>query len=167
MGGFRLRNRRWYPWLFLALFAGLFVVARALSGTELRIEWVISILGGAGGLTTILYTQHLQETRLFSDLFKEFNARYNELNNQLNRIVETSDTGIHGEDRQSLMDYFNLCAEEYLYYQAGYIDEAVWESWILGMKCFSDASAIRRIWEQELAGGSYYGFSLRELDRHA
>jgi len=165
MGEFRLSNRRSFPWLFVLLLGGFFLIAIVIGGGDLKIEGVISVLGGAGGLTTILYTQHLQETRLFTELFKEFNARYDAFNKQLNNIKETADTGIHGDDRQVLMDYFNLCAEEYLYFNAGYIDESVWRAWIRGMKYYADVPEIRRIWEQEIAGGSYYGFSLRELGK--
>lgn len=163
-GGFRLDNRRWYAWLFLVLCLGLFAVAYEFGGKDLKIEWVISALGAAGGLTTFLYTQHLQETRLFTELFQGFNQRYNELNQPLSSIAETAMLDIDGEKRQSLIDYFNLCAEEYLYFSAGYIDEAVWRSWARGMKSYADVPAIRHVWEQELGGGSYYGFSLRQLE---
>ena len=164
MGGFRLGNRRWYPWLFVLLLVGLFAVAVDLGGKDLKIEWVISVLAGAGGLTAIVYTQDLQETRLFTELFKEFNERYNALNHGLSGIVETAESGIRGEDRQVLMDYFNLCAEEYLYFNAGYIDESVWQSWTRGMKCYADVPAIRDIWKEELESGSYYGFSLAAVE---
>jgi hypothetical protein len=64
MGGFRLGNRRWYPWLFLVLCGAILLVAYRLGVREIKIEWVVSVLGGAGGLTAFFYTQHLQETRL-------------------------------------------------------------------------------------------------------
>jgi hypothetical protein len=164
MGGFKLGNRRWYPWLFLVLCIGLFAAAYEFGGKDLKLQWAISALGAAGGLTTFLYTQHLQETRLFTELFQGFNARYNAVNQRLNEIRETSIKGIGDDDRQILMDYFNLCAEEYLYYNAGYIDEAVWRSWARGMKFYAEAPAIGNIWKEELAGESYYGFSLQELE---
>jgi len=164
IGGFRLGNRRWYPALFVLLCAGFLSVAYLLGGKELKIEWVISVLGGAGALTTFLYAQHLQETRLFTELFQAFNERYNNMNQRLNAIAEIAIIEIAPENRQTLFDYFNLCAEEYLYFRAGYIDESVWQSWIRGMKVFADAPAIRKIWQLELEGGSYYGFSLRELE---
>lgn len=33
------------------------------------------------------------------------------------------------------------------------------------MKFYADVPAIREIWEKELLGGSYYGFSLSLLER--
>jgi hypothetical protein len=160
MGGFRLGNRRWYPWLFLAVCAALFAVAYQVAGKNLRIEWVVSALGVAGGVTTFLYTQHLQETRLFTELFQHFNKRYDDLNERLNIIAGMSTSEIAQQDRQVLMDYFNLCAEEYLYFNAGYIDAAVWRSWTRGMEIYAAIPAIRQLWEEELRTGSYYGFSL-------
>jgi hypothetical protein len=163
-GGFRLRNRRWYAWLFILLCVGLIIFVYVVGKAVPKIEWVVSILGGVGGLTTFLYTQHLQETRLFTELFQKFNERYDELNQPLGSIAEAGVSGIHGERRQTLIDYFNLCAEEYLYFSAGYIDAAAWRSWARGMKYYADVPAIREIWEQELAKDSYYGFSLRQLE---
>ena len=163
-GGFRLSNRRWYPWVFLLLCTFFLLLAYALGGRQLRIEWVVSVLGGAGGLTTFLYSQHLQETRLFTELFQTFNERYDRLNHHLNEIAGSARVGLSADSQQLLMDYFNLCAEEYLYFRSGYIDEDVWRSWTHGMRVYAQVPAIREIWERELAAGSYYGFSLRELE---
>lgn len=165
LGGFRLGNRRWYPWLFVSLCIGFFAFAYEVSGKNLNVGWIVSGLGAAGGVTTFLFTQHLQETRLFTDLFQRFNARYDELNQRLNVIVEIRDREMSPEERQALMDYFNLCAEEYLYFSAGYIDAAVWRSWTQGMKFYADAPHIRRLWEEELRSASYYGFLLSQLAR--
>ncbi len=164
-GDFRLGNRRQYPWLFIILCVALLAIAYEVGGKALKIEWVVSILGGVGGLTTFLYTQHLQETRLFTELFQGFNERYNELNQRLNAIVEAVPPEIEGYDKQTLMDYFNLCAEEYLYFRAGYIDDAVWRSWTRGMKYYANIPVVRKLWERELESDSYYGFSLQEVER--
>jgi hypothetical protein len=163
-GDFRLDNRRRYPWIFAILCVGLLAIAYEVGGQTLKIEWVVSILGAVGGLTTFLYAQHLQETRLFTELFQGFNKRYNDLNQPLNLIADGKLAEIGAEERQTLMDYFNLCAEEYLYFDAGYIDDAVWRAWARGMKCYADVPAIRAIWVKELESGSYYGFSMRELE---
>jgi hypothetical protein len=163
-GGFRLSNRRWYPWVFLLLCTVFLLLAYELGGKQLKTEWVVSVLGGAGGLTTFLYSQHLQETRLFTELFQVFNERYDRLNQRLNELASVVDgTALSADSQQLLMDYFNLCAEEYLYFRSGYIDEDVWRSWTCGMRVYAQVPAIRQIWERELAGGSYYGFSLQEL----
>lgn len=164
-GGFRLSNRRWYPWIFLLLCTVFLLLAYELGGKQLKIEWVVSVLGGAGGLTTFLYSQHLQETRLFTELFQVFNERYDRLNQRLNELAITDGTGLGTDGRQLLMDYFNLCAEEYLYFRSGYIDVDVWRSWTCGMRVYAQVPVIRELWVRELAGGSYYGFLLQELEK--
>jgi hypothetical protein len=164
-GGFRLSNRRWYPWVFLLLCTVFLLLAYELGGRQLKIEWVVSVLGGAGGLTTFLYSQHLQETRLFTELFHVFNERYDRLNQRLNELASSAGTGLSTDSQQLLMDYFNLCAEEYLYFRSGYIDDDVWRSWTRGMRVYAQVPVIREIWERELASGSYYGFSLQELEK--
>ena len=97
---------------------------------------------------------------MFTELFQHFNKRYDDLNERLNIIAGMSTSEIAQQDRQVLMDYFNLCAEEYLYFNAGYIDAAVWRSWTRGMEIYAAIPAIRQLWEEELRTGSYYGFSL-------
>jgi hypothetical protein len=141
------------------------LLAYDLGGRQLKIEWVVSVLGGAGGLTTFLYSQHLQETRLFTELFRVFNERYDRLNQRLNELAMSDGTGLSKDGQKLLMDYFNLCAEEYLYFRSGYIDEDVWQSWTRGMRVYAQVPVIRKFWESELASGSYYGFSLRELEK--
>ncbi len=44
-------------------------------------------------------------------------------------------------DEKILYDYFNLCAEEFLFQEADYIDEKVWQSWLRGMAHFAEDPA--------------------------
>jgi hypothetical protein len=60
----------------------------------------------------------------------------------------------------TLYKYFNLCAEEYLYYTKGYIYPEVWSAWWNGMIVFCRNPRIRRIWSDELNTNAYYGFPL-------
>lgn len=96
--------------------------------------------------------------------FEKFNARYNELNDQLNIIASGTAKILTPEQTKVLFDYFNLCAEEFLFHRSGYIDHDVWHSWIAGVKYFARNSAIRSLWESELKSGSYYGFTLTLFD---
>ena len=60
--------------------------------------------------------------------------------------------------REYLFSYFNLCAEEYFFYKAGYFDRRVWKSWYRGMKVFFKHPRIQALWEQDCKADSYYGF---------
>jgi len=78
-------------------------------------------------------------------------------------LVRGDGNTLRPEDVNVLYDYFNLCAEEYLYYKSGYIDSNVWESWTQGMKIFTNDDEIKRLWVHEIQSGSYYGFSLDKI----
>ncbi|MBL8377737.1 MAG: hypothetical protein JNM79_07715 [Burkholderiales bacterium] len=94
--------------------------------------------------------------------------RFDTLNDVLNRIRNLpANALIEPKDKQRLYDYFNLCAEEYLYFRAGYIDAEVWTSWLCGMAHFASSDAVRSIWDQELQLGSYYGFTLSLMPAEA
>jgi hypothetical protein len=92
-------------------------------------------------------------------LFTDFNIRYDALNDELNAILfGPSDGSLSPHEREHLFKYFNLCAEEYFFYEVGYIDRHVWESWYRGMGVFFKHSRIQALWEQDCKADSYYGF---------
>lgn len=154
----RLHNRRWYPLLFLigiALVIGVWLRFEAGHRPEL----LVSAIGGVAGFTYFLYRQHLDEAKLFKELFSEFNARYDALSDDLNTILFGASAGLLTTDeRDRLFGYFNLCAEEYFFYKAGYIDRDVWESWFRGMRVFFKHPRIQALWEQDCKADSYYRF---------
>ena len=161
MHAFRLKNRRWFPWLFVGLAVTIMIAAKWLFPDDLPIETVVTVLGTTGGFVGFLYSQHSHQTQLFKELFTEFNKRYDSLNARLNEIRSQKDHDLKKEDRDVLFDYFNLCAEEHLFYRAGYIDHDVWLSWCKGMSFFYEHEPIKALWDDELDSGSYYGFSLK------
>ncbi len=141
--------------LSLAFIAGLTVVF-GLVGAGRTVS-----LGAVGVLLSFVYfvqKQQLEEAKLIKDLVTEFNAGYDELNEELNGIVGSSNPGLESTQKDTLYNYFNLCAEEYLFYRRGYIYPEVWEAWARGMEaCFTDDYRIRNLWECESKTGSYYG----------
>jgi hypothetical protein len=154
----KLHNIKWYPVIFL-IFSTTVIAACLRFATSQRPELLISALGGVAGFTYFLYRRHLDETKLFKKLFAEFNHRYNDLNKGLNMILFGPREGsLSTEERDLLFIYFNLCAEEYFFYRAGYIDDRVWESWDRGMKVFFEHPRIKELWEQDCEADSYYGF---------
>jgi hypothetical protein len=121
----------------------------------------MTVTAAAGGFVYFLYTQNHQDTQMFVNLFEKFNARYDLLNEKLNAIVtRPTDSPLLPEQINTLYDYFNLCAEEHMFYEAGYIDEKVWQAWLRGMQYFAKDAAVRRLWESEIEAGSYYHFNM-------
>ena len=162
---FSLRRRNYYPWLFMLLFVVVNAAIFLLLRDKVSHEIFLSTTGAIAALIHFLYSQHSQNTERFIGLFRDFNARYDRLNNRLDTLlVKDGALMLTNEDKQLLYDYFNLCAEEYLYFKSGYIDAEVWLSWLKGMKIFLSNSDVRRLWQEELNSGSYYGFTLALID---
>jgi hypothetical protein len=155
----KLHNKRWYPFAFLLGSAAVLVVWH-LFATWHRPELLLSSIGAVAGFSYFLYRQHLDETKLFKELFIEFNKRYDQLNDRLNSILMGPHEGdLSDSERELLFSYFNLCAEEYFFYEAGYIDQHVWKSWHRGMLVFFAHPRIRNLWDHDCKADSYYGFS--------
>jgi hypothetical protein len=157
-GRFDLRVRSKLPLAFglscLAVLAWSYYTKQTPSVTS-------TFLVAVGGTTAFLYAQHTRDIQLFRELFREFNERYGKLNDSLNEIYNRQ--GSHSlsiADKGVLAAYFNLCAEEYMYANAGYIYVPVWDAWQNGMRYFDQDPEIHDFWKRELGQGSYYGFVL-------
>jgi hypothetical protein len=154
----KLRNKTWYPLIFWALLA-IVIAAWLVFPAINRPELLVPAIGTVASFAYFLYRQHLDETKLFKELFEEFNRRYDNLNDELNTVLFGPSEGLlSASEREHIFSYFNLCAEEYLFYTAGYIDRLVWESWYRGMKVFFKHPRIQALWEQDCKADSYYGF---------
>jgi hypothetical protein len=117
----RLHNKKWYPFIFLFGSAAILALWFYYAAGH-RPELLLSGLGALAGFFYFIYRQHLDETKLFKELFVEFNERYDKLNEELNRIlVGRQDGELSESERELVFSYFNLCAEEYFFYNAGYI----------------------------------------------
>jgi hypothetical protein len=155
----KLHNKRWYPFIFVIGAAAVATGSLRLEAAK-RPELLISAIGTVAGFTYFLYRQHLDETKLFKELFVEFNIRYDALNDDLNAILFGPSEGLlSAAEREHVFSYFNLCAEEYFFYKTSYIDRRVWDSWYQGMRIFFDQPRIRALWMQDCKARSYYGFT--------
>ena len=123
-----------------AALAGLVLVGLIVVIAAGLRDWavIVSLAGVALSLIYFIQSQRLEETRLFKDLFSEFNLRYNELNGTLQSVEHCRpDQCLTDEMNQALVDYFNFCAEEYMFYKLGYIREEAWWAWLEGMRYYS------------------------------
>jgi len=159
---FTNKTKHWvlqhYLWIATGLFGlSLFAVITFASGWNGEVKF--TIVGVPFAFVVLVQKQKLEETHLFKELFNEFNARYDSMNEDLNRIRTDNDSiGTLPADRDVLYNYFNLCAEEYFFYSQGYIPEDVWRSWREGMTTFFASPRIWKVWGTDPGGGSYYGF---------
>ncbi|MBI4480499.1 MAG: hypothetical protein HY651_10800 [Acidobacteria bacterium] len=157
----RIRLKFWFfrhYWWILSLVVG--ALLWQLSGD---IEHELALVGTVLTLFYFLQKQRLEGMRLFREIFQDCNARYDKLNEPLNAIAhEPIEKELTKEQEATLMDYFNLCAEEFLYYREGFLYPEVWQAWRKGMEYFFKNPRIRKLWEYEKKENkdSYYGFSI-------
>lgn len=161
------RIHRNYSWIAIILLMLAFTMLSTFNLWKAEL-WITSI-GIVLSSIYFIQKQKLEELRLFSNLFDDFNSRYDALNEDLeNFINDKKAQGLTKDELKNnteyydtLIDYFNLCAEEYFYYSEGYIYPEVWDSWKNGMKYYCDESSIlEELWKEELKQDSYYEFSL-------
>lgn len=120
----------------------------------------LPVLGSLLSLFFFVQKQKLEELHLFRALFSEFNDRYDNMNEGLMAITNSTASDLDDDEKSQLVDYFNLCGEEYFYYSRGYIDPQVWEAWENGMRYYLRNPKIERFWQEEKATNSYYGLPL-------
>lgn len=162
---YHLNKRSWYPWGFLVAMVIFNSVAWWFSSSNRLFESILATSVATAGFIHFFYAQHHQNTQVFIGLFQKFNERYDKLNERLNEIAKLKENlYLQPEDVKVMFDYFNLCAEEFFYYKAGYIDRNVWKAWLQGMRFFARNAKIHALWKSELDSESYYGFKLAMLE---
>lgn len=130
-----------------------------------------SVLGVVGIVITLIYNaanRKLNHQKMEKDLFKEFNERYNSLNEDLRLINSETKfeelNSIFSETTKGktlklvLFDYFNLCAEEFYWKKRERISEEIWNAWHEGMMYYYNFPAVKELWRKECESGwrSYY-----------
>ena len=151
---------RFYPAIaVLALLLGFAIVSAQPS--DARGALAGSLVAGVLGFCYFVQQQKLGETLLFKDLFTGFNSRYDRLNGPLARL--SPGTSLTREEMDLLVDYLNLCAEEFLFHQQGFILPTVWRSWCRGMLQYLEVAAISDFVQAELAKDDYYGLTLAHI----
>lgn len=151
-------------WLiFLAGLLGgalLYAFVPALRKQELVLAWV----AGCWAITHFQHQHTLESTKFFFELFTRFNERYDSMNDKLQRIADGEGELTH-EERARIVDYFNLCAEEHMFYVRGYVPEDVYRSWRAGMNYYASKDRFMRVWKEECGTQSYYGFEFAPAKR--
>lgn len=149
-----------YWWIAAVIALAIIVVIRRLPSPS-REGLIASTLGASLAFCYFVQKQKLDELRLFKDLFTDFNCRYDGMSEKLENI-RGGNGGRDAEVKNTLVVYFNLCAEEYLFFSEGYIHLDVWQSWCNGMLYYLRDNGIRQVWEEEmnLHPHSYYGLTL-------
>lgn len=119
---------------------------------------VSGILGAFGLFITLFYNgqnRKLSNDKMERELFTEFNARYDVLNDYLYQIQESCKTLQDLEDnphlKYKLNDFFNLCAEEYYWKKKKRISDEIWNAWSEGMNdWYNSVRVVQLAWQDEI-----------------
>ena len=125
-------------------------------------EVVLGWVGASWAVCSFWQQQDLEKTRFFFELFNNFNERYNALNDDLD-LITRKDGPLAAPERQKVVDYFNLCAEEYMFYRRGFIPDDVWTSWANGIRHYKRNSRFVTAWREERGTDSHYGFDFETV----
>ena len=125
-----------------------------------------TVCGATLGLVYFVQKQRIEDIQVFERLFTSFNSRYGAMNENLQRIVAGRPL-VDCEPGDVLDDYFNLCAEEYLFYQQGHILQSVWRSWCRGIETYLQSPTIESYFNIEIQRDTHYGLTREVIRRYA
>ncbi|MCT2561859.1 hypothetical protein [Chryseobacterium herbae] len=131
-----------------------------------------AFLGSLVSIGTIYYGSlklRIENDLFFKDLFRSFNERYDaDLNDLINELRIEPTRILSPTEKNKIIDYFNLCAEEFLWKKKNRIPKDVWEAWRAGIHQNLEIHQIRELYAQETDSHkgrvSYYGL-YEELNR--
>lgn len=127
-------------------------------------EFPIAIIAAGISISFGFRQYRIENDKILKELFILFNDKYDKkFNNCLNVIekktIENPDYQLLECEQALIIDYLNLCAEEYLWYMKGRIDPLAWSSWEKGMKYYLSIRSIKKHIEKEKPQkDSYYVF---------
>ena len=136
-----------------------------------RAEFALVLLGAVAGLGGAIFqisAAYHAKVSHFLECFSRCNEAYAKLNGRLREPLRPSQKREHPPaadgPNDAIVDYFNLCAEEYLMYKMGVIPEFVWRVWCDGIHARACADHIKKAWDEEKRW-DYYGWDLKRLMR--
>jgi hypothetical protein len=154
-----LRNRN-HVWKWVApLTIGTLALYVLAGPRSIPPEILLASVSGIFAMAFFAHKSHSDDARFMQELLIHFNTRYDKINNDLAEIFDTpGEIPLKLDEKLVLIDYFNLCAEEWLFRRAGYIWDPVWISWENGMRQYAQYPFIQKLWHEEQKTNSYYGF---------
>ena len=168
------RGRVWY-WRkmlpkgpMLAWFVILVLAVPILSFGVAWQQYWIAIVGAVLAAVFQIAAAYRAKVSHFLECFARCNESYAKLNGRLKQppTAHQSSEDSTGDDGPSdaIIDYFNLCAEEYLMHKMGVIPDFVWNVWRKGIHSYAGRKDIQDAWSKEMGDGcDYYGFDLMQI----
>ncbi len=102
-------------------------------------------------------SKRISEDEIFYNLYSNFNERYDKINDDLQILqakkekIKTVETLKSSPYYKTVIDFFNICAEEYYWRGRGRIKDEVWDAWNFGMNYwYREILVIRLAWTSEI-----------------
>lgn len=156
-------------WVFLSTAILFVLVITAYAYNHIKIEVFIGLLGVIASLYFGILKYKMENDKMFQELFTSFNERYNDdFNNLMNSLKKKPNKVLKKTgDKNLIIDYFNLCAEEFLWYRKNRIPKEVWDAWKAGIIENLEIKQVLEVYISETKSKrgkkSYYGL-VEELD---
>jgi hypothetical protein len=143
-----------------------------------QVGFWLGVLAAWGGAIFQISAAYHARVSHFLECFSRCNEVYAKLNGRLRKpshpIQVSSDTDMNDAPGDAVIDYFNLCAQEYLMHKMGVIPRFVRDVWHAGIHERACEDDLKAAWEHEVNAGRregvaadslYYGFDLRKIMR--
>ena len=109
----------------------------------------------------MIHYNEYKKTKIMHDLFLHYNSKYNEIDDYLREVQDKDDKLIIGKNNK-IIDYINLCAEEYFWFKKGLISKEIWNNWKNGIDEKLKCNKIKEVFIDECTKSektdSYYGY---------
>jgi hypothetical protein len=164
------RSKNWYWRRMLPKPAFILIIILAsviLVLTFWRVEFAFALLG----VVLSVWTAYHAKVSHFLECFSRCNKSYSDVNGLLPHLPSPRQDHEHpgpkDDPYDAIVDYFNLCAEEYLMHKMGVIPDFVWDVWRAGIHNRALHNDIKAAWvrEKEANCDDYYGFDLGKIVR--
>lgn len=156
----------WITLLALVLYMASAIII--VCAGETKLELLISCFAIITSLYFGALKHQISNDELFHKLFVSFNERYDDkLNDLLNEIKLHPLKELDDKETNLVIDYFNLCAEEYLWYKKGRLPKDIWKAWKAGIIENMKITQVHSLYQKEMKSPnqrkSYYGLE-KELE---
>jgi len=143
--------------LFALILIILVILTFILAGSNQTV--LIGITGTLVSIYIGINLTNIHSDRLLKELFTEFNNKYDEKYNDCLNGLQSSTDVVNSENRGLIVDYINLCSEEYFWYTKGRIPKIIWTNWKAGILFHLQIPSIKKkvFQEEKKYRESYYG----------
>jgi len=152
-------KRNWVSVVASSVFAAL-ILSSTFCGFEEK-----PLFAAIGSVAAIYFgkvKQNVEDDKMFKELFYDFNNKYDKnFNDLINKLRYDRNTPLGDAERYLIIDYFNLCAEEYLWYSRERIPKSVWLAWKAGIIENLTVEQVKEVYltetRSEVGRASFYG----------